>query len=108
MTTALPRPTGIEFDDTSRLLLDLIQEEFPLVVRPYAALGEKVGISEAEAISRLRDAREAKVIRQICAIYDTKALGYSSALVAMQVAPERLAHAAAVVNAHPGVSHNYK
>src|SRR5690606_16273972 len=37
-----------------------------------------------------------------------KALGYSSALVAMSVPADRLARAAAVINAHPGVSHNYK
>ena len=48
------------------------------------------------------------ILRQVSPIFDTKALGYSSALVAMQVAPERLARAAAVINAHPGVSHNYK
>ena len=108
MTTALPKPTGVEFDATSRSLLDLMQEDFPLVERPYAALGERLGISEDETLRRVREAREAGVVRQICAIYDTKALGYSSALVAMQVAPERLAHAAAVINAHPGVSHNYK
>ncbi len=108
MTTALPRPAGVEFDATSRSLLDLMQEDFPLVERPYAALGERLGITEEDALRRLREARDAGVVRQICAIYDTKALGYSSALVAMKVAPERLAHAAAIVNAHPGVSHNYK
>lgn len=108
MTTQLPKATGVEFDATSRHLLDLIQEDFPLVDRPYAVLGERLGISEAEALERLREARAAGVVRQICAIYDTKALGYSSALVAMRVESERLARAAAVINAHPGVSHNYK
>ncbi|MEX2372313.1 MAG: AsnC family transcriptional regulator, partial [Dehalococcoidia bacterium] len=108
MTTALPKPTGVEFDALSRRLLDLMQEDFPLDRRPYRVLGERLGISEEEALGRLREARAAGVVRQICAIYDTKALGYSSALVAMQVAPERLARAAAVINAHPGVSHNYK
>jgi siroheme decarboxylase len=108
VTTALPKPTGVEFDATSRTLLDLMQEDFPLVERPYAALGERLGITEQETLARVREAREAGVIRQVCAIFDTKALGYSSALVAMKVAPEQLARAAAVVNAHPGVSHNYK
>lgn len=108
MTTALPRPNGLELDATSRALLDLMQEDFPLAERPYAILGERLGLTEADTIERVQQAREAGVIRQVCAIYDTKALGYSSALVAMKVAPERLAHAAAVVNAHPGVSHNYR
>jgi siroheme decarboxylase len=97
-----------EFDATSRRLLDLVQEDFPLDPRPFRVLGERVGIDEAEALARFREARAAGVVRQVCAIYDTKALGYSSALVAMHVAPERLKAAAAVVNAHPGVSHNYR
>jgi len=108
MTTMLPKATGVEFDATSRQLLDLMQEDFPLVDRPYAVLGERLGITEADALARLREARAAGVVRQICAIYDTKALGYSSALVAMSVPAEQLARAAAVINAHPGVSHNYK
>jgi siroheme decarboxylase len=86
----------------------VMQESYPLAVRPYAVLGERLGMSETEVLERLASARAAGVVRQICAIYDTKALGYSSALVAMKVAPERLARAARVVNAHPGVSHNYK
>lgn len=110
MTTidSRPKPSAGDLDERTRELLDLMQEDFPLTVRPYAALGERLGLTEAETLERLAQAREAGVVRQICAIFDTKALGYSSALVAMKVAPERLEHAAAVINAHPGVSHNYK
>lgn len=105
MTTLAAKP-GL--DERTRALLDVMQEAFPLDPRPYAVMGERLGMDEAEVLARLAEARTAGVVRQICAIYDTKALGYSSALVAMQVAPERLAYAARVVNAHPGVSHNYR
>jgi siroheme decarboxylase len=97
-----------ELDEQTRALLDLIQDDFPVTQRPFRALGERLGLSEADVLERIQVARDAGVVRQICAIYDTKALGYSSALVAMRVAPERLRHAAEVINAHPGVSHNYK
>jgi siroheme decarboxylase len=111
-TTQEPRAATVtkppEFDEVSRRLLDLVQEDFPIDPRPYAVLGERMGITEAEVIERFREARAAGVVRQLCAIYDTKALGYSSALVAMRVAPGRLRAAAEVVNAHPGVSHNYR
>lgn len=102
------RPAGLQLREKTRELLDLIQGEFPLVAQPYATLGERLGLTESEVLDHLAEARAAGVVRQICAIYDTKALGYSSALVAMKVAPERLKHAVAVVNAHPGVSHNYR
>jgi DNA-binding Lrp family transcriptional regulator len=41
-------------------------------------------------------------------IFDAEALGYSTCLVAMRVPEGRLAEAAKAVNAHPGVSHNYR
>jgi DNA-binding Lrp family transcriptional regulator len=111
MTTTEARTAAArapEFDATSRRLLDLVQEGFPLDPRPFRVLGEQIGIDEADALARFRAARAAGVVRQVCAIYDTKALGYSSALVAMKVDADRLRAAAAVVNAHPGVSHNYR
>ncbi|MEZ4553099.1 MAG: Lrp/AsnC family transcriptional regulator [Dehalococcoidia bacterium] len=104
---ARPRPHPTLDEMTARVLNEL-QDRFPLVERPYRAVGERLGISEDETLGRLREARAAGVVRQVCAIYDTKSLGYSSALVAMQVPAGRLASAAAVVNAHPGVSHNYQ
>ena len=106
MTATPVKPS--ELDATTRHLLDLMQDHYPMVERPYAALGEQLGLSEAEVLERLAQARSAGVVRQICAIYDTKALGYSSALVAMRVAPEHLKRAVRVLNAHPGVSHNYR
>ena len=106
MTTTPTKPS--ELDATTRHLLDLMQDHFPMVERPYQALGEQIGITEAEALERLAQARAAGVVRQICGIFDTKALGYSSALVAIRVTPEHLKRAVRVLNAHPGVSHNYR
>ena len=40
-------------------------------------------------------------------IFDTRALGYQSMLVAAKVDPEHPWRPAKIVNAHPGVSHNY-
>ena len=105
MTASAARPAAI--DELTGRLLNELQDRFPLEERPYAVVGERLGIDEAEVLARLRAARAQGVVRQICAIYDTAALGYTSSLVAMRVAAERLASAAAVVNAHPGVSHNY-
>ena len=55
-------------------------------------------------VQRLLDER---IIRQITPIFDTRALGYSSMLVAAKVDAEHPHRAAKVINEHPGVSHNY-
>jgi DNA-binding Lrp family transcriptional regulator len=48
-----------------------------------------------------------RIIRELTPIFDTRALGYESMLVAAKVDPDHPHRAAKVINEHPGVSHNY-
>ncbi|GIX05849.1 MAG: transcriptional regulator [Candidatus Poribacteria bacterium] len=99
---------SVEIDAVDGKLLNRMQEAFPLTERPFRVLGEMVGISEEEALRRTIRLRRAQIIRQISAIFDTRALGYKSSLVAFKVAPAELIETARIVNRHPGVSHNYE
>jgi len=89
-------------------LLNHIQDDFPLTQRPFLALAGKFGVDERTVLDRLQASRENGILRQVSAIFDTTALGYRSSLVAAHIAPERLAEGAAIINSHPGVSHNYR
>jgi DNA-binding Lrp family transcriptional regulator len=91
-----------------RHLLDALQRDFPLTTRPFVAIGQRLGLTEEEVIDRVRRLKGDGFIRQIGAIFDTRALGYRSTLVAMRVPPERVDEAAAVISRHPGVSHSYQ
>jgi DNA-binding Lrp family transcriptional regulator len=94
-------------DTLDRQLLDLLQESVPLVPRPFAALGRKLGLNEHEVLSRTRRLKESGIIRQIGPIFSSRRLGYHSTLVAFRVEPERLDEIATLISTHPGVSHNY-
>jgi DNA-binding Lrp family transcriptional regulator len=94
-------------DSINRVILDRVQRSFPIVSDPYAALTHGLGISEGEALERIASLKQERVIRQISAIFNTGALGYRTSLVAMAVSPAELERAASVINAYPGVSHNY-
>ena len=96
------------FDDVDKALLTEVQKRFPIDHRPFQVLGEKLGISEQRCLERVARLKDTKVIRQLSAIFDTRALGYQSTLAAMKVSPEHVDEAAEVINQHPGVSHNYK
>jgi DNA-binding Lrp family transcriptional regulator len=98
---------AVALDDTDRRLLNLMQGRFPLEPRPYARVAAEAGIAEDEALARVRRLLDERIIRQVTPIYDTRALGYRSMLVAARVDPENPWRAAKVINAHPGVSHNY-
>jgi siroheme decarboxylase len=84
-----------------------MQGSFPLEPRPYARVAEQAGMSEGEAMARVRELIEERIIRQVTPIFDTRALGYSSMLVAAKVDAENPHRPATIINAHPGVSHNY-
>ena len=97
----------VELEEKTQLLLNVMQDEVPLVDRPYKALGEKIGLSESEVVDRVRKLKEDRILRQVSTIFDTRSLGYQSSLVAAKAPPGRADEVAEILNQHPGVSHNY-
>jgi siroheme decarboxylase len=112
-TTAPPKlrsrthGAAIPLEDVDKRLLNLMQGRFPIEPRPYARVAELAEVSEREAMARVQHLLDQRIIRQVTPIFDTRALGYSSMLVAAKVDSEHPHRAAQVINAHPGVSHNY-
>ncbi len=97
-----------EMDAVDAKLLTEAQAAFPLCEHPFQELGARANIGPTESMARFRRMKACKVLRQVSAIFDSKALGYQSALVAAQVEPERIEAAAALISSHAGVSHNYQ
>jgi len=97
-----------DIDQRDRELLGALQGEIPLVSTPFAFIGQSIDMSEKEVIKRTERLRREGVIRSLAAQFDSRALGYRSCLVAARVRPERIDEAAAAVNAHPGVTQNYR
>jgi DNA-binding Lrp family transcriptional regulator len=98
---------AIALDERDKRLLNLMQGHFPIAERPYQHVAAKAGMTESEVIQRVQELLDERIIRQVTPIFDTRALGYSSMLVAAKVDPANPWRAATVINAHPGVSHNY-
>jgi DNA-binding Lrp family transcriptional regulator len=97
-----------EMDQRDRELLGALQGEIPLVATPYAFLGQMLDMSEKEVIKRTERLKRDGIVKQLAAQFDSRALGYRSCLVAARVAPSRIEEAAAAINAHPGVTQNYR
>jgi siroheme decarboxylase len=98
---------AVPLDELDKRLLNLMQGKFPIAPRPFAEVATAAGVSEDEVLGRVRRLLDDRIIRQVTPIFDTRALGYSSMLVAAKVDPENPWRAAQIINAHPGVSHNY-
>jgi DNA-binding Lrp family transcriptional regulator len=106
-TRARKGGSAVPLDETDKKLLNLLQGSFPLAERPFAEVARAAALSEAEALARTQRLLDARIIREITPIFDTRVLGYSSMLVAAKVDPEHPWRAAKIINSHPGVSHNY-
>jgi siroheme decarboxylase len=106
-STQNPKKPSTPLEDLDRAILNEIQSHFPLVTRPYAEMGKRVGASEEEVLARVKSMHDARIIRRIGANFTSRKLGYTSTLCAARVPPDKLEHFAAVVNQYPGVTHNY-
>ena len=108
MTTAATTRTHHKPDEADRELLNQLQAGLAFVREPFAEVGGRIGMDEEEVLRRVARLKEAAIIRQLSAIFDTRALGYQSSLVAASYPDDKLFDAAALVGGHPGVSHNYR
>ena len=97
-----------ELDNIDKQILNDIQWTFPLVERPFLELAKEYHISEEQIIEKIKKLKDIGIIRQISAIFDTRKLGYKSALVAFAVEENKIEDVANEINKHPGVSHNYE
>jgi DNA-binding Lrp family transcriptional regulator len=99
--------SAIPLDETDRRLMNLLQSSFPLDPEPFALIAAEAELEVDDVLARTRRLLEGRIIREITPIFDTRALGYESMLVAARVDHENPQRPAAIVNDHPGVSHNY-
>ena len=97
-----------QIDKVDKELLNEIQWSFPLADRPFLEISNRYNLSEDEVLDRITGLKKLGLIRQINAIFDTRRLGYKSALIAFAVRTDKLEEVAAQINRHSGVSHNYE
>ncbi len=98
---------AVPLDERDKQLLNLLQGSFPLEPYPFDSVAAEMDADIDWVLARTQELLDDRIIREITPIFDTRALGYESMLVAASVDPEHPHRAAEVINAHPGVSHNY-
>jgi len=98
---------AVPLDAADRRLMNVLQSRFPLAREPYPLIAAEAELPVDEAMARTQRLLDDRIIREITPIFDTRALGYSSMLVAAKVDDDNPHRAALVINEHPGVSHNY-
>jgi len=99
----------VELDEIDKQLLQLTQDEFSIMKRPWKELGNRLKITEEEVLLRLKRLCNKGVIRKIGPILNTRKLGLSaSTLIVMKVPEEKIEQVASIINEYESVSHNYQ
>ena len=94
--------------DFDKRLLNPLQSNLPVCTRPFAHLGEMLGVSEETVLTRLKELKEEGYLRRIGTFFNSDRLGYHGTLIALCVDAEHLSAVANAVNQYVGVTHNYE
>ncbi len=95
-------------DALDRTIIAAMQDDLPLVPRPYAAVAERLGIGEEELLARLQRYRVGGELRRMGAVLRHREVGYAAnALCAWLVPIARLEETAAAMKACAAVTHCY-
>jgi DNA-binding Lrp family transcriptional regulator len=95
------------FTRTEERIINRIQEDIPLAVEPFRRIASELSLAEGDFMETVARLKEKRIVRNISAIFNAHRLGYHSSLVAFSVAGADVESAVTIINAHPGVSHNY-
>jgi DNA-binding Lrp family transcriptional regulator len=95
------------FNLIEQRLLNEYQHDFPLVKRPFLAIGDQLGIEEDEVIECLGNLSAQGAVSRVGPVFSPGCIG-ASTLAALAVPPEELDEMACWINALPEVNHNYE
>ncbi|MDR2340607.1 MAG: Lrp/AsnC family transcriptional regulator [Deltaproteobacteria bacterium] len=104
---------AVGLSDTERLILDAIQEGFPIGPRPFLELADTLNerhglrLTEEGLIDAVKALKAQNYLRRLGGIFNSRPLGYLSTLCAARVPEDKLEAFAAKVNSYPQVTHNY-
>jgi DNA-binding Lrp family transcriptional regulator len=94
-------------DAIDRRIINGLQGGFPICERPYAAVAEKLGLDEADLISRIGALLAGGVLSRFGPMYRAERMGGDVTLAAMRVPEDRFDDVAETVNSFGEVAHNY-
>ena len=97
----------MELSTDELAVINAYQRDFPMSARPYARIGEALGMTEEAVLAILTGLKEKNVLTRVGAVVKPNSAGVST-LAAIEVPDERLEEVAELVSAHPEVNHNYE
>jgi len=98
----------MSLDFTDRLILNHLQEGFPVTPEPFRTVAEELGLDTTDLIARLERMKAERIITRFGPFFDAEAMGGAFCLCAIAVPEAEFDAVLAKVNARPEVAHNYE
>jgi DNA-binding Lrp family transcriptional regulator len=96
-------------NDTDKKLIIELQKGLPLVSHPFAELGERVDLSEAQVLERVKAWQETGILRRLGAALRHREVGIkANAMLVWQIPEERIEEVGEKFAALPEVTHCYE
>jgi DNA-binding Lrp family transcriptional regulator len=96
-------------DETDKKILTLLQDDFPLVSRPFLGASEKLGIPEDRIIDRVKKMMESGILRRFSAAIRHRRLGITAnPMCAFKVSQERVEEVGEKLASFDEVTHCYE
>jgi DNA-binding Lrp family transcriptional regulator len=95
--------------ELDRRIVQRLQEDLPVVSRPFLAVAERLGITENELLDKIREFMDDGTIRRFGATLRHQRSGFSAnAMVVWRVKPEEAERVAHILSSFREVTHCYQ
>ena len=99
----------MKLDETDAAILRIMQDNVPLVLRPFLTVAEKLGIREGEVIERVQKMVDSGVVRRFSASMRHRKLGIkANPLIAWRVPGEKIEEVGNRLASYEEVTHCYE
>ena len=94
-------------DKIDRLIINTLQDGFPICESPYQKIASQLNITENELLERLQSLLDNGTLTRFGPMYNAQQMGGALTLAALKAPQEQFEQIAEAVNAFPEVAHNY-
>lgn len=95
--------------ELERLIIGELQQDLPIVPKPYALIAERLPVNEKELLRQIQSMLERGIIRKVGAVLRHRKVGIqANALCVWQVPEEKVAAVGGLFAALPAVTHCYE
>jgi len=94
-------------DEIDKLIINALQDGFPICDAPYRQVAIGLGLNEHDLIARLQALLANGVLTRFGPLYNAEQMGGALTLAAVKAPVERFDEIVAIINAFPEVAHNY-